>query len=432
MTKIDRKIALFDIEEVQLGKKLGSGGFSDVYEICSFVPSHDGIMSKNRRMKKAHQEARSFLMEHATRTQTGETRYAIKFVKESLLDDCEKFDCGAQDLAFEADLLSSLNHPNILKIRGWATHGYEAYFKSHRHDGYFIIVDKLNETLTDKIALWKRLLDSPNTSKRLRRTILLEQIKVAMDIANALEYLHDNGLIYRDLKPDNIGFDVRGETKLFDFGLARQMPKSKHNNNSGSSSNNSNIGPALKDVFRMSGKVGTARYMAPEVCLSKPYNTKADVYSYSHVMYEIMSMMKPYDNFTKGMHKTQVVQGGERPEIHPEWPQVIQDILSQAWHPNLQQRPTMKEIRSRLQAEITSMEQQISEPTSTLTTEGEQQQQQRERQEQKRTIRRQSTHYELEEQLKEQQQQQRQHPSKERSRLLRSITRRNSLATRAA
>lgn len=375
MTKADRRIALFDIDEIKLGKKLGSGGFSDVYEIESFAPAHDKLMSKNRRLKKNHQEARDFLMDHCTRVDTGETRYAIKFVKEALLDDCERFDCGAQDLAFEADLLAKLDHPNILKIRGWATNGYDSYFKSHRHDGYFIIVDKLNQTLTDRIAEWKKQLESvagddSEEAQNIRNGVQLEQLKVALDIARALEFLHKNGIIYRDLKPDNIGFDIRGETKLFDFGLAREVPEGK-----------------MDDVFRMSGKVGTARYMAPEVCLCKPYNVKADVFSFSHVFHEMLSLTKPYANFTKGMHKTQVVNGGERPLLNESWSSRVCKILAKSWDTDIAERPTMRTVRTQLRKEIAEIEQpEFAEPS--LESSG------------VSTFRRQSTHYELEEKLK--------------------------------
>jgi serine/threonine protein kinase len=51
----------------------------------------------------------------------------------------------------------------------------------------------------------------------------MERFKVAKDVASALEYLHGQNIVYRDLKPDNIGFNSEGELKMFDFGLAKRI-----------------------------------------------------------------------------------------------------------------------------------------------------------------------------------------------------------------
>lgn len=71
-------------------------------------------------------------------------------------------------------------------------------------------------------------------------------------------------VIYRDLKPSNIGFDVRDDAKLFDFGLAIEFqPEAVENGN-----------------YKLTGMTGTMRYMAPEVALSHSYTEKADVFSF--------------------------------------------------------------------------------------------------------------------------------------------------------
>lgn len=98
-------MALFDIEELVLGKMLRSGGFSDVYEIKSFK-------------QDAKKNAREFLSKRARRERSGDARYAVKFLQEKWLRDRKGFQIAATDLATEADILSSISHPNILKIRG--------------------------------------------------------------------------------------------------------------------------------------------------------------------------------------------------------------------------------------------------------------------------------------------------------------------------
>ncbi|OEU23556.1 kinase-like protein, partial [Fragilariopsis cylindrus CCMP1102] len=112
-------------------------------------------------------------------------------------------------------------------------------------------------------------------------------------VANALEYIHSKNVVYRDLKPQNIGFasiedgqeNKSINVKLMDFGLARELPSSvlPYNNNS---KNNM--------LFNMTGTVGTMRYMSPEICLNKPYGLEADIYSWSIVSYGILTQTRPY------------------------------------------------------------------------------------------------------------------------------------------
>ena len=73
-------------------------------------------------------------------------------------------------------------------------------------------------------------------------------------------------ILHRDIKPQNIGFDIRGDIKIFDLGLAKELKP---------------IDKEGKDQFHTSGLAGTRRYMAPEVCLRDNYGTKVDVYSWA-------------------------------------------------------------------------------------------------------------------------------------------------------
>ena len=111
----------------------------------------------------------------------------------------------------EAKFLASLEHPNIIKLRGMAAAGTSG-FSTLQERGYFLLLDRLQCTLEDKIDLWRDY-DKSLTMDRVgkkRRYFLAERLHVAFDVCASLDYLHSLQVIYRDLKPDNIGFDIRG------------------------------------------------------------------------------------------------------------------------------------------------------------------------------------------------------------------------------
>jgi serine/threonine protein kinase len=79
-------------------------------------------------------------------------------------------------------------------------------------------------------------------------------------MAKAIKYLHDSGIIYRDLKPDNIGFSQDGQLKLFDFGLAKRLE---------------GVEKTRGGFYNLTGNTGSLRYMAPEVANDEPYDLTA-------------------------------------------------------------------------------------------------------------------------------------------------------------
>jgi serine/threonine protein kinase len=185
---------------------------------------------------------------------------------------------ATKDIQSEAAVLAQLDHPNIIKVHGCAlaTGTRAPCSSSFQH---FLILDQLSETLYDRIERWEaqsQRLNSPLFRRLIDRQglkqkrLLVERLQVASEIASALEYLHERRIIYRDLKPSNVGFNVNGTCQVFDFGLARPLPDTPTN--------------VLDDTYQMSGKVGTYRFEAAEVCTARAYNEKADVYGFSHLL----------------------------------------------------------------------------------------------------------------------------------------------------
>lgn len=139
-------------------------------------------------------------------------------------------------------------------------------------------------------------------------------------------------IIYRDLKPDNIGFDVRDDVKLFDFGLAKELPQ----------------GDDEDAVYKLSAETGTRRYMAPEVGLGKPYNLKADVYSFGILMWQILTLAVPFSGYTIGMFNKAVFDKGARPKLQPEWSEHISGLMSSSWTSKINDRPSFEELFQRM------------------------------------------------------------------------------------
>ena len=196
--------------------------------------------------------------------------YACKSVKKELLTNSHTW-CNTNgnrrkeyvnviaQLANEVHVLSNFDHPNIIKLRGVQSHRNwlstssvttSAVSASHNTNGYrhqhqqqrhqqegmiYMLTDVLRETLDGRIDRWKqsnRIIDNAkvNHSHNGRRQQLLQSIdklNVCLQLASALEYVHTKNIVYRDLKPQNIGFDDQGVLQLFDFGLCRELTPSR-------------------------------------------------------------------------------------------------------------------------------------------------------------------------------------------------------------
>ena len=132
------------------------------------------------------------------------------------------------------------------------------------------------------------------------------------------------------------GFDVRGDVKIFDFGLAKEF-------NPANADSNGN--------YKLTGETGSPRYMATEVALDLPYNERCDVYSLSILFWQILELETPFDKFSVSMFKKRVIQGGVRPACNSKWPKEIKDLMRTGWG-ELSTRPSMEEFCHVLQDEV--------------------------------------------------------------------------------
>jgi serine/threonine protein kinase len=212
------------------------------------------------------------------------------------------------------------------------------------HSNFFLVLDRLFDIMPQRLIKWKKQ-KSGGFSKLFDRqgkkaqAFWVERMTVAYDIACALSYLHGMNVIYRDLKPDNIGFDVRGDVKIFDFGLAKE------------------IDPAalLGDgTYKLTADTGSLRYMAPEVSLGKSYNETCDTFSFAILAWQLFAIETPYEGYGVSMFEKSVIRGGARPKIDPKWGQEIGDFLRKAFVDN-PKRPAMNDACDLLRDEINKL-----------------------------------------------------------------------------
>ncbi|KAF8109536.1 hypothetical protein N665_0094s0008 [Sinapis alba] len=151
--------------------------------------------------------------------------------------------------------------------------------------------------------------------------------KVAIDICNGMNYLHQNNIIHRDLKAANLLMDENEVVKVADFGVARVKAQ----------------------TGVMTAETGTYRWMAPEVIEHKPYDHKADVFSYGIVLWELLTGKLPYEYMTPLQAAVGVVQKGLRPKIPKKTHPKMRELMERLWEKDPTLRPDFAEIKEQLE-----------------------------------------------------------------------------------
>ncbi|BCS32378.1 hypothetical protein TBR22_A15880 [Luteitalea sp. TBR-22] len=215
----------------------------------------------------------------------------------------------------EAEVLASLNHPNIAAIYGL-----------EESDG-----------LT---ALVMELVEGEDLSQRITRGAIAldEALPIARQIAEALEAAHEQGIIHRDLKPANIKVRPDGTVKVLDFGLAKALATEGASATAGVSAS---MSPTMTSpaMTQMGMILGTAAYMAPEQARGKAVDRRADIWAFGVVLYEMLTGRRAFD----GEDTTEVL--GAVVRLEPPWdalPPTVPARVSQALRLCLRKDPKQR------------------------------------------------------------------------------------------
>src|SRR5512136_637984 len=214
---------------------------------------------------------------------------AIKVLPEEFAKDADR----VARFQREAKVLASLNHPNIAAI-----HGLEEYGGTN-----FLVLELVEgQTLADRIKAGPIPVE--------------ESLKLALQIAEALEAAHEKGVIHRDLKPSNIKVTPDGKVKVLDFGLAKAFAGEQENLNLSNS-------PTLSNAATQQGVIlGTAAYMSPEQARGEAVDKKADIWAFGVVLFEMLTGRGMFEGRTVSDTLAAVLMREPewkrlRPNLHP-------------------------------------------------------------------------------------------------------------------
>jgi eukaryotic-like serine/threonine-protein kinase len=205
---------------------------------------------------------------------------AIKVLPASFARDAERM----ARFEREARLLASLDHPNVASIYG---------------------VEDSGETL----ALVMQLAEGPTLADRIGQGPIPvdEALRIARQIADALEYAHERGVVHRDLKPANIKISRDDSVKILDFGLAKAVQGEASEAEIANS-------PTLTHMATQAGiLLGTAAYMSPEQAKAKPVDRRADIWAFGCVLYEMLTGTMAFHGETVTDTLAAVIRG------EPDW-----------------------------------------------------------------------------------------------------------------